>query len=82
VALVWWYKRLSQAMEHGGGLKRLKAIMDEDAEEWPEGRPPDASVFSLIQEVGVLRTWKVVCNGRRQRRLPQPSKPLDRAQIS
>jgi hypothetical protein len=64
-------------MEHGG---RLKAIMDEDAEEWPEGRP-DAPVFSLIQEVEMLGMWKAVCNGRRQRRLPQPPKPLDRAQI-
>jgi hypothetical protein len=37
-------------------------------------------VVSLIQEVGVMRMWEVVCNGRRQRHLPQPSKPLDRAQ--
>jgi hypothetical protein len=28
-----------------------------EAEEWPKGRP-GASVFSLIQEVGVLRAWE------------------------
>ena len=57
VALVWWYV-LSQAMEHGG---RPKAVMDGDAEDGPEGGGrPGASVFSLIQEVGVVRMWKVV----------------------
>jgi hypothetical protein len=65
VALVWWYK-LSQAMTHGG---RLKAVIDDDAEDGPEGRP-DTSVFSLIQEVGVAgrhasstqQTRKIVSN--------------------
>jgi hypothetical protein len=67
VALVWWYK-LSQAMSHGGG--GLKAVMDGDEEGGPEGRRPGASVFSLIQEVGIpgrhasstQQTRKIVSN--------------------
>jgi hypothetical protein len=56
----------------------------EDEEEWPEGRP-GASVFSLIQEVGVMGMWEVVYNDNGRRlttRIPQPSGPLDRAATS
>jgi hypothetical protein len=40
----------------------LKVALEvcEDEGEWPEVGRPDAPVFSLIQEVGVVRMWKVV----------------------
>ena len=60
-AICWWFNCTCA----GVAMKEAQDIAGcEDEEEWPEGRP-DASVFSLIQEVGVMRMWKVVCNGRR-----------------
>jgi hypothetical protein len=57
-AICWWFNCTCARVD----LKVCIALaVCEDEEEWPEGRPDaSASVVSLIQEVGVMRTWKVV----------------------